>query len=388
MIRQTKKYFLYLFILFTAAASYGQTNRIKVVLDAGHGGGDEGTAHNGYKEKNIVLNVVLKIGKILEKEPGFDVVYTRKTDVFIELRERANIANRADADLFVSIHCNGVNNAEAAYGTETFVMGLSRSKVNLEVARKENSVITLEKDYKIKYKGFNPDNPDTSIGIALAQEESLSQSIVLAGKISDGFKQLKKNDRGIKQIPLWVLDATAMPGVLIELGFISNRAEGAYLNSDSGQDEISRSIADAIIGYSKLYSGVINQADQAEISGTVKEVLSGKKNDINNETAEKVTADNAAAETATAITQEVMFKVQISASNRDLATNPSNFKGLDNITKDNSASLVKYYYGATAEYNEAKQLLEEAKAKGYTSAFVVAFRGGEKITVQEALQKK
>jgi N-acetylmuramoyl-L-alanine amidase len=383
MIRLTKKYLFYILLLF-CTASFGQAKKFKVVLDAGHGGGDEGTAHNGYKEKNIVLNVALKIGKILENEPGFNVVYTRKSDVFIELRERANIANKADADLFISIHCNGVKNAESAYGTETFVMGLSRSAVNLEVARKENSVITLEKDYKVKYKGFNPDNPDTSIGIALAQEESLSQSIVLAGKISDNFKSLKKNDRGIKQIPLWVLDATAMPGVLIELGFISNRAEGAYLNSDNGQDEIAKSIAEAIISYKKIYSGVINDADQDEISETVNEVLSDKKNDVDTNAG---VVEKTATDTITAANSAVVFKVQISASTRSLETVPSNFKGLDNISKDNSTSVIKYFYGATGEYSEAKELLEHARAKGYSSAFVVAFKDGKKITVQEALGK-
>jgi N-acetylmuramoyl-L-alanine amidase len=384
MIRLINKYSIFIFILFCTAA-FGQSKKFKVVLDAGHGGGDEGTSHHGYKEKNIVLNVALKIGKILENEPNFNVVYTRKTDVFIELRERANISNKADADLFVSIHCNGVNNAESAYGTETFVMGLSRSKVNLEVARKENSVITLEKDYKEKYKGFNPDNPDTSIGIALAQEESLSQSIVLAGKISDNFKGLKKNDRGIKQIPLWVLDATAMPGVLIELGFISNRVEGAYLNSAEGQDEISRSIAEAIISYKKLYSGTINDADQTEITETVKEVMSNKKNDVDAEAVEKSTVENVAAAKEANINEAVVFKVQIAASTRDLATKPSNFKGLADITKDDSESVIKYYYGATAKYDEAKELLEQAKAKGYTTAFVVAFKDRKKITVREAL---
>jgi len=376
MTSLTKKYLFYILILL-CTASFGQSKKFKVVLDAGHGGGDQGTAHNSYKEKAIVLSVALKIGKILEDEPGFNVVYTRKTDVFIELRERANIANKADADLFVSIHCNGVN-AEQAQGTETFVMGLSRSKINLEVARKENSVITLEKDYKLKYKGFNPDNPDTTIGIALAQEESLNQSIILAGKIRDGFKNdLKKNDRGIKQIPLWVLDATAMPGVLIELGFISNKAEGAYLNSADGQEEMAKSIAKAIISYKKMFDGNASDSEQqAEITEAVKEVTSDKKNDVEPEAEQKDTVAKAG----------VVFKVQISSSSRDLATKPSNFKGLKNISKLKSGSQIKYFYGETTDYNKTAKLLSEAKSKGFTSAYVVAFRKNKIISIAEALK--
>ncbi|KGO88512.1 N-acetylmuramoyl-L-alanine amidase [Flavobacterium rivuli WB 3.3-2 = DSM 21788] len=376
MTRLTKKYLFYILILL-CTASFGQSKKFKVVLDAGHGGGDEGTAHNSYKEKAIVLSVALKIGKILEDEPGFNVVYTRKTDVFIELRERANIANKADADLFVSIHCNGVN-AEQAQGTETFVMGLSRSKINLEVARKENSVITLEKDYKLKYKGFNPDNPDTTIGIALAQEESLNQSIILAGKIRDGFKNdLKKNDRGIKQIPLWVLDATAMPGVLIELGFISNKAEGAYLNSADGQEEMAKSIAKAIISYKKMFDGNASDSEQqAEITEAVKEVTSDKKNEVEPEAEQKDTVAKAG----------VVFKVQISSSGRDLATKPSNFKGLKNISKLKSGSQIKYFYGETTDYSKTAKLLSEAKSKGFTSAYVVAFRKNKIISIAEALK--
>ena len=376
MIKLTKKYLFYILILF-CTASFGQSKKFKVVLDAGHGGGDEGTAHHSYKEKAIVLSVALKIGKILEDEPGFNVVYTRKTDVFIELRERANIANKADADLFVSIHCNGVN-AEQAQGTETFVMGLSRSKINLEVARKENSVITLEKDYKLKYKGFNPDNPDTSIGIALAQEESLNQSIILAGKIRDGFKNdLKKNDRGIKQIPLWVLDATAMPGVLIELGFISNKTEGAYLNSADGQEEMAKSIAKAIINYKKMFDGNASDSEQqAEITEAVKEVTSDKKNDVEPEAAEKDTIAK----------DGVVFKVQIASSGKDLATKPSNFKGLKNVSKLKNGSQIRYFYGETKDYTKTAKLLSEAKSKGYSSAYVVAMLKNKIISIAEALK--
>jgi len=356
-------------LLLSACTGFSQS--FKVVLDAGHGGDDSGTNHNSYKEKTIVLSTVLKIGKILEKEPGFDVVYTRKTDVFIELRERANIANRAKADLFVSIHCNGVNAASAS-GTETFVMGLDRSNMNLEVARKENSVIYQEKDYKIKYKGFDPNRPDTSIGLALQQEESLNQSLLLATKVKEGFRKLKKNDRGIKQQPLWVLDATTMPGVLIELGFVSNKAEGAYLNSEDGQDELARTIANAIISYKELLGG------KSSIGGDAVNEISTKP--------EKVTAEEKEIVKEAASDNGVIFKVQISASGRNLETKPSNFKGLRSVTKIKEGSMIKYFYGETDDYNDTPALLSEAKAKGYSSAYVVPFKNGKIITMKEALK--
>ncbi|MXN90635.1 N-acetylmuramoyl-L-alanine amidase [Flavobacterium sp. Sd200] len=352
------------FFLFFAGAGFAQGKKFKVVIDAGHGGHDSGTKHNSYAEKKIVLNTALKLGKILENEPGFKVIYTRKTDVFVELRERANIANRADADLFISIHCNGVNNREPQ-GTETFVMGLTRSKVNMEVARKENSVITLEKDYKLKYKGFDPNSQETGIGITLAQEQYLKQSITLAAKIQDGFsKGLKRYSRGVKQTPLWVLDATAMPGVLIELGFVSNAKEGKYLNSAAGQQELANTIAKAVISYKKQYYTHTGDADKTAASVTKGTDAKVKKT----------------------VAKDVVFKIQIAASSNNIATKSSNFKGLKLISKEKNGKLIQYYYGKTAEYETAEKLLDKAKAKGYKSAFIVAFKGGKKITVKEALK--
>jgi len=362
------------FFLLFAGMCNAQGKKFKVVIDAGHGGHDSGTKHNSFAEKKIVLNTALKIGKILEKEPGITVVYTRKTDVFVELRERANIANRADADLFVSIHCNGVNNREPQ-GTETFVMGLTRSKVNMEVARKENSVITLEKDYKLKYKGFDPNSQETSIGITLTQEQYLKQSITLAAKIQDGFsKGLKRYSRGVKQIPLWVLDATAMPGVLIELGFVSNAKEGKYLNSAAGQEEMARSIAKSIISYKKQY---YVHSDNIEKSAVTKP--EAKKAGAKGTTAKAKTTKSIAA-------KGVVFKIQIATGTKNIATKPSNFKGLKIISKKKNGRLVQYYYGKTVNYDTALQLLSKAKSRGYKSAFIVAFKGEKKITVAEALK--
>ncbi len=247
------------FFFSIAFYSYGQSNsKFKVALDAGHGGHDFGAVYNGHIEKNISLAIVLKVGKILEANPNIDVIYTRKTDVFIELVERSNIANRADANIFVSIHCNANKNA-AADGTETYVMGLNKNASNLAVAKSENAVITLEKDYKQKYEGFDPNNPSSMIGMTLMQEEYLENSISLASKIQDQFTSgLNRKSRGVKQAPFMVLHKAYMPRVLIETGFISNPKDGALLDSEEGQMQVAEAIADAIISYKKEYFGTGN----------------------------------------------------------------------------------------------------------------------------------
>jgi N-acetylmuramoyl-L-alanine amidase len=245
-----------LFLVLVSLGSYAQSSKFIVTLDAGHGAHDFGAVYSGRIEKNIALAVVLKVGKILESDPKMQVIYTRKTDVFIDLIERANIANRADASIFVSIHCNANKNT-AADGTETYVMGLSKVASNLEAAKKENSVITLEKDYKQKYEGFDPNSPETMIGMTLMQEEYLDNSISLASKIEDSFGALGKKLRhgGVKQAPFMVLHKAYMPRVLVEMGFISNPTEGDLLNSEVGQDEIAKAIAGAISSYRNEYFG-------------------------------------------------------------------------------------------------------------------------------------
>ncbi|HRN98608.1 MAG TPA: N-acetylmuramoyl-L-alanine amidase, partial [Flavobacterium sp.] len=247
-----------LIFLLVSLVCNAQSQRFKVALDAGHGGKDHGAVYSGHIEKNIALGVVLKVGKILESTPGMEVIYTRKTDVFIDLVERANIANKADANIFVSIHCNANKNTVAA-GSETYVMGMSKNASNMEVAKKENSVITLEKDYKQKYEGFDPNSPESAIALTLAQEEYLENSISLASKIQDLFTDaLGRKNRGVKQAPFMVLHKAYMPRVLIEMGFISNPNEGNYLGSEEGQNQMARAIADAIINYRKEYFGTSN----------------------------------------------------------------------------------------------------------------------------------
>ncbi|WP_333693700.1 N-acetylmuramoyl-L-alanine amidase [Flavobacterium sp.] len=387
--------FLTVFLLIVFSGFSQNNSKFKVVLDAGHGGKDFGTIHHGYVEKKIVLNVTLLVGKLLEKHNDIQVVYTRKTDVFIELKERANIANRADANLFVSIHCNGVNNYEP-YGTETFVMGLTRNATNLEVAKKENSVITLESDYKVKYAGFDPNNPLTLTGLKLIQEENLDQSISLASKIQDNFtNNLGRKNRGVKQAPIWVLDATVMPGILVELGFVSNKKEGEYLNSDKGQEELAKAIAEGILKYKKEYYGTgssVTEDDKPSKPST--ETLPKEQPKVIAETPKpksevpvavkeepKVEVKEPAVQTG------VVFKVQISASGKLLDLVPQNFNGLSPISMLKENGLIKYFFAEETSYEQAKRNLQEAKSKGYESAFIVAFQNGKKISIQEALKK-
>ena len=245
-----------LFLMISSFCAHSQSNVFKVTLDAGHGDHDFGAVYSGRIEKNIALAIVLKVGKILELNPNVNVIYTRKTDVFVDLVERANIANRANSNIFVSIHCNANKNT-AADGTETYVMGLSKVASNLEAAKKENSVITLEKDYKRKYEGYDPNSPESMIGMTLMQEEYLDNSITLATKIEENFEKLGKKLRhgGVKQAPFMVLHKAYMPGVLVETGFVSNPTEGNILNSEEGQDDIARAIAEAILSYKREYFG-------------------------------------------------------------------------------------------------------------------------------------
>lgn len=374
-------------VSFFCISAFGQTNnKFKVTLDAGHGAHDYGAIYNGHIEKNITLAIVLKLGKILEANPNIAVNYTRKTDVFIELVERSSIANRADANIFVSIHCNA-NKNPAACGSETYVMGLNKNASNLAVAKSENAVITLEKDYKQKYEGFDPNNPSSTIGITLMQEEYLDNSISLASKIQDELGQINRKVRGVKQAPFMVLHKAYMPRVLIETGFISNPSEGEYLDSDEGQQEVAEAIARAIVSYKKEYYGA-NSSDVMERPSKkmTQEPVSNPKEVVNTPVKDEP-APVKPSEPKPSEKAGVIFKVQIAAANKKIETTPANFKGLKNVqmTQD-GGSLYKYTYGETSDYNTAKRFLDEAKSKGYTSAYLIAFKDGNKISVQEALK--
>jgi N-acetylmuramoyl-L-alanine amidase len=383
------KFIFFAVLLLSTANLFSQTNtKFKVVLDPGHGGKDFGANYYGFIEKNIALKVALKVGRNLEKHNDIQVIYTRNTDVFIELMERARIANRANANIFLSIHCNASPKGDA-YGTETFVMGLTKNASNLEVAKKENAVITLESDYKLKYAGYNPNSPESVIGITLLQEEYLDQSITLSTKIQNEFtNKLDRKNRGVKQGPFLVLNQTSMPSILTELGFLSYKPEGEYLNSDKGQEELAKGISDAILNYKKEYFGGTNVIIDEKPSKVTDEkvekdtpVVQNKSNTKEVEKQKEVITNEPIPDS-----KGITFKIQISASGKKLDLVPQNFNGLSPISVIDEKGLYKYYFSQTSNYDEAKKYLSEAKNKGYESSFIVAFKNGNKISIQEALK--
>lgn len=357
------KYLLVSFIFLLTSPGFSQNinEKFVVVLDAGHGGKDPGRPTKyGYKEKDIALSIVLKLGKQLEKQQDIEVIYTRKSDKFLELYERAAIANKADADLFVSVHCNAHHTQ--AYGSETYVIGLHVENANFNVAKQENEVIFLEDDYEKNYEGFDPNSPESLIGLTLMQEDYLDQSIMLASLVQNKFtNKLKRKNRGVKQAGFWVLHNTYMPSVLVETGFITNKKEGDYLNSAKGKAQMANSIYEAIIEYKSSLN--INDEDY---------IVKSEEEEAN------MTSD--------LIYPDITFKVQIAAGRRKLETEPFNFNGLDDISRQKNGKMYHYFYGETSNYTEILRRKSFAAKKGYSSCFVVAYKNGERVALNKVLK--
>tara|TARA_B100001173_G_C15976481_1_gene542428 strand:- start:128 stop:1261 length:1134 start_codon:yes stop_codon:yes gene_type:complete len=335
-----------------------------VVLDPGHGGHDSGNRGNGYYEKTIALNIALGIGRILEKNNEISVIYTRKSDKFVKLVDRANIANKEDADLFISIHCDSFTSSKA-FGAGTFVLGLHANQRNFEIAKRENSVIFYEEDYEKNYDGFDPNNPESVISLTLMQETYSNQSIEAAASIQNSFvANLGRKDRSVKQAGFVVLKYTYMPSVLVETGFLTNKKEGAYLNSKKGQNEISKAIAKAILNYkNELEKAVVNQ-----------KVFD--KNESPNKSSKKRPKE----------TNEIRFMVQLAASKSPIEAKPENFKGLKNVYRQKEGAFYKYFFGNSKSYKLIQKEKRKVHRAGFKSAFIVSFRGNKKIKLSEALE--
>ena len=343
----------------TLYAHYLSKKNFVVVLDAGHGGHDSGNRGNGYYEKTIALKITLGIGKILEKHQDIRVLYTRKSDKFVKLVDRANIANKADADLFISIHCDSFTSSKA-FGAGTFVLGLHANQRNYEIAKRENSVIFYEEDYEKNYDGFDPNNPESVISLTLMQETYSNQSIEAAATIQKSFvNNLGRKDRTVKQAGFVVLKYTYMPSVLVETGFLTNKREGSYLNSKKGQNEMAKAIAKAIVNYkNELEKGVVDQKvfDERDLT-------------------EKISKNS----------NEIRFMVQLAASKNPIEAKPYNFKGLKNVKRNKEGGFYKYYFGNSNSYKIIQKEQRKARRAGFKSAFIVSFKGNQKIKLSEAL---
>ena len=368
------KFFCIVFILSLSGLVGQETKEdFIVVLDAGHGGKDTGNRGNGYYEKYIALNITKMIGAKLQKQKGIKVIFTRKDDRFIPLKNRARIANQADADLFISIHCDAFTSPKA-YGAGTFVLGLHRTKDNFRIAQKENSVIFLEDDYETTYDGFDPNNPESVISLLLMQETYQGQSIEAANTIQKSFvSNLNRKDRTVKQAGFLVLRETYMPSVLVEVGFLTNKKEGQYLNSKRGQQEMAATISKAILNYKdQLAASVSTTAVDQKVSEEVNIPTEAVKD-------EKQTYPVNSGK------RGIVFKVQIAASSRSLELTKANFKGLRGVSVLKGDKLYRYFYGQANQYKAAKRLKQKAIKAGYEHAFIVAFKDGIKIKISDAI---
>jgi len=349
----------------------------KVVIDAGHGGKDPGALGKKSKEKDIALAIALKVGKYIDNNiVDVEVSYTRKTDVFVELFRRSEIANEKNADLFISIHVNS-NKSKNPSGTATYIMGLHKMKENLEVAKTENSVILIEDDYKLKYEGYDPNSPETEIIMSLYQNTYLKQSTTFAAKIQEQFKnKAGRLDMGVRQAGLMVLWNCAMPSVLIETGFISNPAEEDYLRSDYGQSIIASAIFRAFRDYK---TEIETKSKSTEIKN--------KKDKIENSTKKKENLNNndSIVENIT-VKHNIVFKIQIKTSVNKIKLTPSNFKGLKDVSEYNENSKFKYMVGNSNSYKEIS-LLQIQVRKIYPDAFTIVFIDEKKSTLKEAFEK-
>jgi N-acetylmuramoyl-L-alanine amidase len=403
-----KKYFLvckWCVILIGILIShpiFALDSKFTVVLDAGHGGHDPGAIGSITFEKNINLAVTLQLGQIIEQNfKDVKVIYTRKTDKYLTLQERADIVNDNHADLFICVHTNS-SLAASAYGAESFTLGLAKSKANLDVAMRENSVILLEKDYQSKYKGFDPTSVDSYIMFEFMQDKYIDKSLDFASSIQKQFSSYcNRSDRGVRQAGFWVLHRSACPSVLIELGFISNPAEERYLSSDQGQNEMAKAVYNAFVYFKREHDkksgGQIVYVPKIEPIAKKTEVV---KKEIT-QPADTATPKNQTIkapqttpvvkknETVTNnVTSELpVFKIQLFATKLSLNSDAPDFKGLKNTESFKEGGLNKYTYGSETDYGKIEKKRTEILSK-FPDAFIIAFIGDRKLSSKEVMNLK
>ncbi len=382
---------LALFFVFAEAAKAREKDNSRisvVVIDPGHGGKDPGANIGHAREKDIVLEIALNLGKtIKQNHPDIDVVYTRTKDVFIPLHKRADIANKKEADLFISIHANAVD-AKSVQGTETFVLGLHQNEDNLEVAKKENSVILLENDYNTTYEGFDPNLPESYIMFETMQEEYQGQSIMLAANIQDEFRtHARRIDRSVKMGGFLVLRRTTMPSVLVETGFLSHWKERSYLLSKAGQNTLAQAIYRAFYSYMKAIEEKSTFNLVTEEVATVPQKKELERSPVESKQSTSHTPVLKKEDTEENAKPDVYFSVQIMALKKRLEPTPENFKGEPNVFRVEAPTINRYFSGKFETLAEANNEKQRIRGK-YERAFVVAFQNNELISVKKAVENK
>ncbi len=365
MVKRPFALFGILLFLFTFSLPVSAQYHINtVVIDAGHGGKDPGAIGKHSREKDIALSIALKLGGYIEKYiPDVEVIYTRKSDVFVELYKRAAIANNNKADLFISIHCNAAKYSSSS-GTETFVMGLHRNDANLEVAKLENAAILQEENYSDMYEGFDPNQDEDYITLTLFQESFLEQSTMLAQEIQNQFRErVQRKDRGVFQAGFLVLYKVAMPGVLVETGFITNPDDEKFLMSDDGQSYLASAIYRAFKDYKEEMERKDNKAKSVQEYAEEEPIAAPQKE------------------------SPIYFRVQFATYKNPKRFDPKKYSELPDIRNYLQDGWVKYTTGNTTSYNEALTLMKQVQEKNnIKDAFVVAFRDEKRISIEEALK--
>ena len=361
--------------------------KFTLVIDAGHGGKDAGAVGRKAKEKTINLNVALAFGKLVEEKcPEVKVIYTRKTDKFVALKERAAIANRNNADLFVSIHTNAVPRGKKVYGTETFTLGIARAEENLEVAKRENSVITYEEDYAQTYAGFDPNSAESYIIFEFMQDRYMEQSVELARCIQNQYtSHAGRQNKGVKQAGFLVLRETSMPSVLTELGFISTPAEEEYLNSSRGQRQLAQSLYNGFVTYYKKVTKHVAAPMITQEQTEVDETPAVSLTPVVEETpvAEPVVEQPVAPKKTVATNAKPVYKVQIFTSPTKVKSSDKRLKNVKKADFYKDGKTYKYTSGSSTNYNEINNLRRQL-SKRFKGCFVVAFLNGERIDLNEA----
>lgn len=368
--------------LFLAAGMYAANQRFTLVIDAGHGGHDAGALGAKSKEKNINLNVALAFGRYVERNmPDVRVIYTRTTDVFIPLHDRANIANKANADLFISVHTNALPAGKIARGFETYSLGMHRAKDNLDVAMRENSVISMEKGYQQTYQGFDPKSSESYIIFEFIQGKNMERSVEIARSIQNSVCQnANRPDKGVHQAGFLVLRETSMPSCLIELGFITTPDEENLLNDESRIDDIAKAIYEGFAKYKNKYDKrvTIPYRSQASEGNNIPSIVPDSY---------KRTVAPVKKQTPASVKSDApIFKVQILVSSRVLRKGDAHFKGEENYDSYQESGMVKYTIGASANYNEIYQLRKSLLDK-FPEAFIIAFKNGKKYDVNQAIRE-